>query len=80
MEEEWMENRSGDGGRGRDPGKGGKVCFCMFCDIFQGKNAANNIAMAKQTDQEQLEVVTRLAWLNILNGKENGRDPQFNRY
>jgi hypothetical protein len=47
--------------------------------MFEGNSATNNIATAKQIDWEQLKVVTRLAWLNILNGK-NGRDPQFDRY
>lgn len=68
-------------GRGKraGSGKGEGYCFCTFYDMFEGNGVTNNIATAKQIDWEQLKVVTRLAWLNILNGK-NGRDPQFDRY
>jgi len=44
-----VEEEGVRGGREREG------CFCMFCDTFEGDDATNNIAMAKQTNQGQLK-------------------------
>jgi hypothetical protein len=73
-----MERNKGMVEEGIRGGREREGCFCMFCDTFEGDNATNNIAMAKQTNQGATKkVVARLAWLNVLNGNENGRDPMI---